>query len=175
MKYLILSQCVCNFESMKSGLILVATPLLFLALSCQSNGRTMEKRKVSYDSTLAMEYGADKYGMKKYVMAFLKRGPNRDLDESVRDSLQALHLQNIGRLAEEGKLVLAGPFFGDGDMRGIYILNASSLEEAKKLTETDPSIKAGSLVMELKEWYGSAALMGLNDLHKQVEEVSVTE
>lgn len=30
-----------------------------------------------YDETLAKKTGADAYGMKTYVMAFLKTGPNR--------------------------------------------------------------------------------------------------
>ena len=70
------------------------------------------------------------------------------------------------RLAEEGKLVLAGPFFGIGDIRSIYIFNVESIEEAKMLTETDLAMAAGSLKMELKEWYGSTALVAVNDIYK---------
>jgi len=121
---------------------------------------------VIYDSVAAKKYGADDYGMKKYVMAFLKRGPNRELDSAKAAELQMAHLKNIDRMAEEGKLVLAGPFFGKGDLRGIYIFNVSSIEEAEQLTNSDPAIQAGSLEMELMEWYGSAALMEVNDLHK---------
>lgn len=117
-----------------------------------------------YNAKKAKKYGADDYGMKKYVLALLKRGPNRSLPKDEADALQVAHLRNIGRMAQERKLVLAGPFFGDDDLRGIYIFNVSTLEEAKKLTETDPAIKAGSLVMELKEWYGTAALMEVNEI-----------
>ena len=119
-----------------------------------------------YDSVKAAEYGADEYGMKKYVMAFLKRGPNRDLDSADAVKLQMAHMDNIGRMAEAGKLVLAGPFFGAGEIRGIYIFNVRSLKEAEDLTNTDPAIQAGSLVMELKEWYGSAGIMAVTDIHK---------
>ncbi len=49
---------------------------------------------------------------------------------------------------------------------GIYIFNVETVKEAKKLTETDPVIIFGSLVMELKPWYGSAALMEVNEIHK---------
>ena len=41
--------------------------------------------------------------MKKYVMAFLKKGPNRDLDSAHANELQIAHLKNINRMAEEGK------------------------------------------------------------------------
>ena len=121
-----------------------------------------------YDSILAMKYGADEYGMKQYVMAFLKKGPNRDLSEEESAELQRAHLENITRMAEEGSLLLAGPFMDDGDIRGIYIFDVKTTEEAKALTETDPAIKAGSLIMELHPWYGSAAVMAIPDVHEKV-------
>ena len=90
--------------------------------------------------------------------------------------LQMEHLKNIIRLAEEGVLVLAGPFMSnDQDIRGIYIFDVTTVEEAKKLTETDPAIQAGVLVMELIPWYGSAALMELNDIHKKIQKISITD
>lgn len=63
---------------------------------------------------------------------------------------------------------MAGPFMDDGDIRGIYIFNVKTIEEAQALTETDPAIKAGRLIMELHPWYGSAALMQINQLHKKI-------
>ncbi len=127
----------------------------------------------SFDADKAEKLGADQYGMRKYVVAFLKRGPNRSLSEQEAAALQRAHLDNIHRLAAENKLSVAGPFFGDGDLRGIYIFNIDDLEEAKRLTETDPAIQAGSLVMELKLWYGSAALQLIPDLHKTIAAVDV--
>ncbi|MCB0408727.1 MAG: hypothetical protein KDD29_00810 [Flavobacteriales bacterium] len=129
--------------------------------------------ELTFDSIKAINYGADEYGMKKYVMAFLKKGPNRDLDSASAYELQAAHLANIGKMAEAGKLVLAGPFFGNGDLRGIYIFDVTSIEEAKQLTETDPAIQAGSLIMELQEWYGSAALMEVGDIHKTIAKTEI--
>ncbi len=117
--------------------------------------------------------GADDYCLRKYVMAFLKKGPNRPTDKEKAAKLQAAHMENIGRLAKEGKLALAGPFFGDGELRGIYIFNVESVEEAKALTETDPAIKAGSLVMELHPWYGSAALGLVNKYHDKLSKKKI--
>ena len=91
-------------------------------------------------------------------MAFLKSGPNRDFSQEEAKQLQLKHLENIEKIAA-GKLVVAGPFLDDGEIRGIYIFNVKTIEEAEELTNTDPAIKAGSLVMDLKPWYGSAALM----------------
>ncbi len=130
-------------------------------------------KEMAFDSIKAYEYGADEYGMHQYVMAFLKAGPNRDRDSTEAYDLLMAHLENIGKMAESGKLVLAGPFMDDGDLRGIYIFNVETIEEAKALTETDPAIQAGSLVMELVPWYGSAALIGLNAEHKKIAKTNI--
>lgn len=128
-----------------------------------------------YDEALAKRLGADQYGMKKYVMAFLKPGPNRLKDSAARMELQMAHLRNIQKLAAEGKLVIAGPFLDEQQYAGIFIFNVESIEEARQLTATDPAVKAGSLVMELHPWYGSAALMQVVPIHKKLEKKSVAE
>lgn len=160
---------------MKNKLKLFFLTVILMVFACDKTKNTdtssVSASKLSstsiskYDSIKAQAYGADDYGMKKYVIAFLKRGPNKSVDSVKRAELQLAHMNNINRLAEEGKLVLAGPFFGNDDLRGIYVFNVESIDEAEALTNTDPSIKAGVLVMELKEWYGSAALMEVNGLH----------
>ena len=129
----------------------------------------------TFDARAAQNFGADRSGMRKYVMAFLKRGPNRPTDPKKAEELQAAHLKNIERMAAEGKLVLAGPFMEDGELRGIYVFSVASLAEAEALTNTDPAVKAGSLVMELKEWYGSAALMAVNAIHKRLSQAAPAE
>jgi uncharacterized protein YciI len=154
----------------------------FVLSSCNSNpdqqektGQTQETREsmqdsASYDSGLARSLGADQYGMKQYVMAFLKAGPQRDQDSIQAAKIQAAHLANISRLAAEGLLVVAGPFMDNDSIRGIYIFNVQSLEEAEKLIQTDPAIQAGRLKMELRPWYGSAALMKVNEIHETLQQ-----
>ncbi|MBV8389106.1 MAG: hypothetical protein JO080_04830 [Mucilaginibacter sp.] len=144
--------------------------LLLGSISCSAQSQNPE-----YDAQLAQKLGADDYGMKQYVMAFLKAGPNRPKDSVARMKLQMAHLKNITRLANEGKLILAGPFMDDQPIKGIFIFNVTSIEEAKKLTETDPAIQAGSLVMELHPWYGSAALMQVVETHKKLHKKSFTD
>ena len=134
----------------------------------ETSEEKVETLNEKFDSKLAEELGADDYGMHNYVMAFLKAGPNRDQDSLEAAKLQRAHMDNIKRLADEGKLVVAGPFLDDADIRGIYIFNVETIEEAQALTKTDPAIKAGRLVMELHKWYGSAALMQVPKVHKQV-------
>lgn len=121
------------------------------------------------DSVLAVKLGADEYGMKNYVMALLKRGPRRWMIDSITASnLQKAHMANITRLADEGKLVVAGPFTDNTDLKGIYVFDVKTIEEAQKLCETDPAIKAGSLMMELHPWYGSAAILQIPAIHNKI-------
>jgi uncharacterized protein len=122
-----------------------------------------------YDAALAAKLKADDIGMRIYVMALLKAGPNRDRPRDEAQRLQAAHRANINRLAAEGKLVLAGPFEDDGVLRGIYVFDVPTVAEAEALTRTDPAIQAGQLVMELHPWYGSAALMMVNEIHAKLE------
>jgi len=123
----------------------------------------------AYDAALAAKLKADDYGMRVYVMALLKAGPNRDRSPEEARRLQAAHMANIDRLAAQGKLVLAGPFEDSGELRGIYIFDVRTVAEAEALTKTDPAIQAGSLVMELHPWYGSAAVMMINEVHAKLQ------
>lgn len=118
-----------------------------------------QTKNQNYDSTLAKTLGADDYGMKKYVLVILKTGSNKTTDKSVIDSCFKGHLNNIGLLVKLGKLIVAGPLGkNENSYRGIFILNVTSLEEAKELLQTDPAVKENLLEAELFDWYGSAAL-----------------
>lgn len=159
---------------MKNIFILFLAVLIMFACekSTEPNNETVAEVS-GYDSLLAKETGADAYGMRRYVMAFLKAGPNRDQDSTEAVHLQRAHLDNITRMAEEGKLVMAGPFFDDWGVKGIYIFAVETIEEAEELTKTDPAIQAGRLEMELHPWYGSAALIKMGELHKKLAKESI--
>jgi uncharacterized protein len=113
----------------------------------------------NYDSTLVSKLGADDYGMKSYVLVILKTGTNKSTDKELIASSFRGHMENINRLVELGKLVVAGPVGkNENNYRGIFILNVSSFEEANELLKTDPAIANNLLDAELYNWYGSAAL-----------------
>lgn len=113
----------------------------------------------NYDPQLAQKLGADDYGMKSYILAILKTGSNQTTDRAFISNCFRGHLDNINRLAKEGKLVVAGPLGkNDNSYRGIFILNATTIEDAELLIQTDPAINEGLLDVELYKWYGSAAL-----------------
>lgn len=145
--------------------------LMLIYSACQRNQSTSVgtgSEEDSFDSLLAAETGADAYGMRQYVLAYLKAGPNRNQDSLEAATIQRAHLDNISRMAEAGKLVLVGPILDDSEVKGIYIFAVGSLEEAARLTNSDPAVQAGRLVMELHPWYGSAALMKLNEVHERL-------
>lgn len=139
-----------------------------LLCACLFSAGFITHANETYDADLAKKLEADDYGMHKYVIAFLKPGPNRDQDPESAQKIQRAHLDNIMRLAKEGVLVLAGPFYGDSNLQGIFVFDVDSIEEAKKLTESDPAVKAGRLVMELHQWYGSAAVKMIAEVHEQI-------
>lgn len=118
---------------------------------------------------MADSLGADDYGMKMYVFVILKTGPV-SVDKAITDSLFRGHMENIGRLAASGKLLVAGPMKKNNkNYRGIFILNAANIEEAEELLETDPAVKAKLLDAELFQWYGSAALAKYLPYHDLVQ------
>lgn len=141
------------------------------ALVCSNVGaeRTVESEPgQSFDAELAAELGADAYGMRRYVLVLLKPGPNRDHEPELAAELQRGHMENIRRLAEAGHLVLAGPFLESDEMSGLFLFAVDTIDEARELTASDPAISAGRLVAEYHPWYGSAALMKVNDIHHEL-------
>jgi len=93
-------------------------------------------------------------GMKTYYLVLLRKGPSRNQEASVAQKLQEGHLANIARLQKEGVLDLAGPCLDDGDLRGIFIVHGSSVEEVDKLLQSDPAVAAGRLRLEIHPWLG---------------------
>jgi uncharacterized protein len=124
-----------------------------------------------YDKVLADSLGADKYGMKSYIFVILKTGSNTTKNKDTLNGLFRGHMANINRLAESGKLVVAGPFMkNDKSYRGLFILNTKTIAEANELLSTDPAIKAKLFETEVFEWYGSAALPMYLPFHEKTEE-----
>ena len=131
---------------------------LFVLLLC-FQGMLSQNTNPKYDADLAEKLGADDYGMKQYVFVILKTGTNTSEDKVLKDSCFNGHFKNMKKMVADNKLVVAGPIGkNDKTYRGIFILNVSTLEEAKVLLQTDPAINAKFLEPELYEWYGSAAL-----------------
>ncbi|MEP6994426.1 MAG: YciI family protein [Acidobacteriota bacterium] len=98
----------------------------------------------------------EEYEMATYQLAFLFKGPAFSAEETPeRAKLQEAHMAHIRKMADSGKLIIAGPFADDGDLRGLFIFRTDSLEEAKALAEQDPAVKAGRLRLEWHPWYAA--------------------
>jgi uncharacterized protein YciI len=65
------------------------------------------------------------------------------------DTLQQAHLLHLSMLAALGRVLITGPVADEGDLRGIAILKAASLDEARALEAADPALKAGRLTAEV--------------------------
>jgi uncharacterized protein YciI len=124
----------------------------------------------AYDPELAAEVGADVNGMRRYVLVILKTSPTPVAPGPARDEMFKGHFANMKRLAAEGKLALAGPLDGVDGWRGLFILAVSDIEEARALVATDPVVARGEMIPEFHGYYGSAALMLVNDNHSRVAE-----
>lgn len=141
---------------MKSRILLLAG--LFLSAFSFAQEKKAEKSK--YNQELATSLRADKYGMKPYTIVMLTTGTTKIEDKAKMGELMKGHMSNIGKLANEGKIVVAGPFLEKNkeNYRGMFIFNTKSKEEAEQWVKTDPAVQAGVFSYEIFPWYGSAAL-----------------
>ncbi|TXI90837.1 MAG: hypothetical protein E6Q34_08275 [Burkholderiaceae bacterium] len=137
--------------------------------SAQTTAKTEQNSSSSgYDAALAQRLGADARGGQKYVLVVLKTGPSPVAAGKERDEMFAGHFANMQRLANAGKLVLAGPFDGKDGWRGLFIFAVNNIDEARELTATDPVIIKGEMVAEYHAWYGSAGVMEIPAIHARL-------
>ena len=87
------------------------------------------------------------------VLRFPETTP--DLDAEAVDRLQAEHLGYLFAMQQAGLLKVAGPLSDQPDetWRGLCLYQVSSLEEARRLAEEDPAVRAGALSVEVMTWH----------------------
>jgi uncharacterized protein YciI len=103
-------------------------------------------------------FGQARYEMDNYIVGLLRRPPNAPtISAEQGKQIQEAHMAHIRRMGESGKLIVAGPFTHDGQLRGMFIFK-TTMEEAKALTADDPAVKAGRLVFELYPWFAAKGL-----------------
>ena len=154
---------------------ILITFLALLTLISSPVSKAKDQISDDYDEKLAKELGADDYGMHSYVFVVLKTGPNDAIitDKEKRKAIFSGHFSNMGKLAKEGKLVLAGPFVEGGNKRGMYIFKVTDIDDAKALVETDPAVEAGIFIAEYTKYYGSAALNKVNEIHNLIQKTKI--
>lgn len=153
---------------MKNLLLLSGMIITLISCSIQTkaqNGKpgkdgNSSGQKTAYNQKLADSLGADQYGMKGYTIVMLTTGTAKIDDKTKKAELMKGHMENIGKLAKEGKITVAGPFLEKNQRayRGMFIFNTKSKDEAESWVKTDPAVAAGIFSYEIFSWYGSAAL-----------------
>ena len=99
-------------------------------------------------------------GMKVVYLVLLKKGPAWTAKETPESkAVQEAHMANIRAMWEAKKLIIAGPFEDDGEVRGVFLFQVASVEEARALAASDPAVKAGRLVPEIHGWWVEQAAL----------------
>ncbi|MCH7947856.1 MAG: hypothetical protein IIC66_08685 [candidate division Zixibacteria bacterium] len=138
---------------------LVLAAILVFSVSCIEKVDT--PGQVKLDST-KVEVEDAPTEMAEYFVVLLKRGPKwtAEMTPEIEKVLEG-HFANIKKLTKEGKLAVAGPFFGqegEGALAGLFIFKVDSIEEAIRLAEQDPGVQAGRFTFEAITWYGPKGL-----------------
>jgi uncharacterized protein YciI len=105
-----------------------------------------------------------------YTLVLLRRPADApDLPGAELDALQARHLSYRAGLRREGVLVVNGPLGEQSDiaMRGLSIF-ACDVDEARRLSDGDPSVQAGRLTYDVMEWWVGAGTLAFPETGRPV-------
>jgi len=85
------------------------------------------------------------------------------------DALQARHLAYRAELRRQGLLVANGPLGEQSDvsLRGLSIF-ACDPDEARRLSDGDPSVQAGRLAYDVMEWWVAAGTLAFPEADRPV-------
>ena len=140
-----------------SSRVAVCAALLIVGLvGCRAGGESAQQAPAAVPATV------------DYVFCFLVSGGAAVTPERANE-LQAGHMANIGRLADERVLLIAGPF-GEPrlrpDMRGLFLFDVPSVSAARTLVATDPAVEARTLAAELHPFHAARILRELPDVYE---------
>jgi uncharacterized protein YciI len=101
-----------------------------------------------------------KYEMGTFYLVLLKK-PANWTNSNTAESQQLLqtHFKHVQALLASGKAAIAGPFIDDTNTAGVFVLNASSPEEARAWEEADPLVKTGGFTLEVLKWWAAKGVM----------------
>jgi uncharacterized protein YciI len=91
-----------------------------------------------------------------YELVVLRRGrPDPALDEETIELLQRQHLGHLRAMKVAGHLAVAGPLRDqpDENWRGLCLYRTGSLDDARRLAEDDPAVRAGRFTVDVMHWY----------------------
>jgi uncharacterized protein len=107
-----------------------------------------------------------------FTMVLLRRPPDApQLSDEALDALQARHLAYRAELRRAGVVVVNGPLDEQSDvaLRGLSIFTGG-IEEARRLSDADPSVQAGRLTYDVFEWWVAAGTLAFPEASGRVGE-----
>src|SRR5215213_9763168 len=93
------------------------------------------------------------YEMKQYWLVLLFSGGVRSQDTATAARIQKAHINNIERLAAQGKIIMAGPIGDNTNLRGIFIMDGKDSTEIAGHIKVDSAIVTGRLRFEIHPWW----------------------
>ncbi len=105
-----------------------------------------------------------------FTLVVLRRPSDApEMPDEELDALQARHLAYRAGLRQQGLLVVNGPLDKQSDesLRGLSIF-ACGLDEAARLSDSDPSVEAGRLAYEIMEWWVAAGTLAFPNVQGPV-------
>lgn len=153
---------------------LSASPLV-VTESIVVNGR-LEAGLFEKPEAAAAQDQMPKFDLGEYQFAFLKKGPKWTAESTPEtQKIQEGHMANIQKMGQMGKLMAAGPMGDNGEIRGIFIFKAASMDEAKALAADDPAVKTGRLQLEFFSWYAPKGIgVKFNEDYRRDPKTKVT-
>ncbi len=93
--------------------------------------------------------------LERFSFVLLRRDRRaHEFSDEELERLQEAHLAHLGEMGARGVMTVAGPFSEQPDKtwRG-FCLYTAELEEARRLAESDPSVRAGRMAVEVFNWW----------------------
>jgi len=88
---------------------------------------------------------------KQFYVLFHSPGPGWDPEKGFEDQAGIYeHVGFLRGLFEDGTLRMGGPFLDNSG--GMAVLKVSSLDEARRIGESDPTVKSGLLTVTPRPW-----------------------
>ncbi len=110
--------------------------------------------------------------VRDYVFVFIKTGPLRTPTPEQSQEAMRGHFANMQRLADEGKLLIAGPYADPRptpDHRGLFVMDETEVAQGLELANTDPAAEMGVFVMSAHRFTTDRPLTDLPRVEKEDE------
>ncbi|HEY6740807.1 MAG TPA: YciI family protein [Lapillicoccus sp.] len=104
------------------------------------------------------------------TIVYLRRGDNPpELDEEASTALHHAHLAHLAQLGQQGIIAANGPLRDQSDptLRGMSVYTVD-VDEARRLAESDPAVRAGRFRVDIARWCVSAGRITFPEYDGQV-------